>query len=389
MSVTNLSESVTGFRITRGASGEISDVSILEQFTGSGYTVGDTFAIQGSDIGGQSPADNITITVTSTWSGTQATGELIINGSVKELYLIDGGSTYLNDNTVITVIKDPTDTVFTGDSFRDAVLKPVVVDGQITKVRIIDPGTGYTKQPTVLITPQLPNGIAAKIGLFVGGPIHNVNITNRGSNYRKNPEYQIKKGEGASGLLNIENGIITTASVITGGADYNSRPIVNIIDDSDNPGVGGQIIPTWDSVSKQIQDLIVVNGGLNYDDTSVSISIEESGSGAILLPEATYWTKVNNTNPLLSQYFDINTGGFYGTIKTITDSGSTINYSVLGAPKQLQILNRENRTRSTVNFTNSAQHSPIIGWALDGAPIYGPYGYSNPLQVSAIKKMAS
>ena len=389
VSVTNLAESITGFRITRGTSGEISDVSILEQFTGNGYTVGDTFAIKGSDIGGQSPADDITITVTSTWSGTQATGELVINGSVKEVYLIDGGSTYLNDNTVITVIKDPTDTVFTGDSFRDAVLKPVVVDGQITKVRIIDPGTGYTKQPTVLVTPQLPNALTAEIGLFVGGPIHNVNITNRGSNYRKNPEYNIKKGEGASGFLNIENGIITTASVITGGADYNSRPIVNIIDDSDTPGLGGQIIPTWDSVSKQIQALQVVNGGLNYDETSVSISIEESGSGAILLPEATYWTKVNNTNPLLSQYFDINTGGFYGTIKTTTDAGSTINYSVLGAPKQLQILNRENRTRSTVNFTNAAQHSPIIGWALDGAPIYGPYGYTNPLQVSAIKKMAS
>ena len=23
-------------------------------------------------------------------------------------------------------------------------------------------------------------------------------------------------------------------------------------------------------------------------------------------------------------------------------------------------------------------HSPIIGWAYDGNPIYGPYGYSDP-----------
>jgi uncharacterized protein (TIGR03437 family) len=36
------------------------------------------------------------------------------------------------------------------------------------------------------------------------------------------------------------------------------------------------------------------------------------------------------------------------------------------------------------------KHSPILGWALDGYPIYGPYGYSDPKNPSsAIKRMAS
>ncbi len=35
-------------------------------------------------------------------------------------------------------------------------------------------------------------------------------------------------------------------------------------------------------------------------------------------------------------------------------------------------------------------HSPILGWALDGYPIYGPYGYSDPKNASsAIKRMNS
>lgn len=39
--------------------------------------------------------------------------------------------------------------------------------------------------------------------------------------------------------------------------------------------------------------------------------------------------------------------------------------------------------------SNSA-HSPIIGWALDGAPIYGPYGYSDSLNAnSSITLMVS
>src|SRR5260221_9210138 len=28
-------------------------------------------------------------------------------------------------------------------------------------------------------------------------------------------------------------------------------------------------------------------------------------------------------------------------------------------------------------------HSPILGWALDGYPIYGPYGYSDPTKASS------
>ena len=35
-------------------------------------------------------------------------------------------------------------------------------------------------------------------------------------------------------------------------------------------------------------------------------------------------------------------------------------------------------------------HSPIIGFAYDGNPIYGPFGYLNPLDAtSAIRRMSS
>ena len=41
------------------------------------------------------------------------------------------------------------------------------------------------------------------------------------------------------------------------------------------------------------------------------------------------------------------------------------------------------------NLNNSAAHSPIVGYAFDGYPIYGPYGYSNASNAaSAIKLIA-
>ena len=36
------------------------------------------------------------------------------------------------------------------------------------------------------------------------------------------------------------------------------------------------------------------------------------------------------------------------------------------------------------------EHSPIIGWAYDGNPIYGPYGYSDPTnQSSSVARLNS
>lgn len=44
-------------------------------------------------------------------------------------------------------------------------------------------------------------------------------------------------------------------------------------------------------------------------------------------------------------------------------------------------------TESTAEVT---QHSPILAWAADGLPVYGPYGYSDPLNpASGIRRMVS
>ena len=41
------------------------------------------------------------------------------------------------------------------------------------------------------------------------------------------------------------------------------------------------------------------------------------------------------------------------------------------------------------NDADSTHHSPIIGWAFDGFPIYGAYGYANPNGSGGIKRMLS
>lgn len=50
------------------------------------------------------------------------------------------------------------------------------------------------------------------------------------------------------------------------------------------------------------------------------------------------------------------------------------------------------RAKGLLNYfgDTSSKHSPIIGWAWDGYPVYGPYGYTTPTDSnSAIKRMVS
>src|SRR5437762_11609789 len=43
----------------------------------------------------------------------------------------------------------------------------------------------------------------------------------------------------------------------------------------------------------------------------------------------------------------------------------------------VQTLRTSRNGSSYAELTSGWSHSPILGWAPDGYPIYGPYGYSN------------
>ena len=57
-------------------------------------------------------------------------------------------------------------------------------------------------------------------------------------------------------------------------------------------------------------------------------------------------------------------------------------YAHISNPHRLRYLLGDNVFQDTEGNIkeqeSSLEHSPIIGWAFDGNPIYGPYGYSDP-----------
>ena len=69
--------------------------------------------------------------------------------------------------------------------------------------------------------------------------------------------------------------------------------------------------------------------------------------------------------------------------------GSTMDANGNGHPQQMGAYHYH-ANPITLYTDPSTSHSPIIGWALDGYPIYGPYGYTNPTNASSgISRMTS
>ena len=162
--------------------------------------------------------------------------------------------------------------------------------------------------------------------------------------------------------------------VTRSGSDYTSTPDLEILGD----GAGAKIIS---SISNERVDRVIVdNGGVGYTTATVSVQEIIPGTGAIFLPKIRSWA-VNN----VKRYEDI----FYGDDGFLSrgDNDEGIKFTSFYAPRGLRKILKSKNSDGTVDYTSndlnilnnaeqvSLNHSPIIGWAYDGNPIYGPYGY--------------
>jgi len=73
-------------------------------------------------------------------------------------------------------------------------------------------------------------------------------------------------------------------------------------------------------------------------------------------------------------------------------AGVTLHYHANPAALRSLLGDSVDFTAATNTYTENptGQHSPILAWVFDGLPLYGPYGYSDPLDPnSAVRRMVS
>ena len=259
--------------------------------------------------------------------------------------LIDLGS----DGSLTTELtrKKHVDFTSAGSGYHVFQYPPITINANVSYAGT----TGGTFTFTPLVT-----GIVADAYLYESGTGYGSTVLN----LHKKPLITVSEGKNAQLAPIIDNGEIVAIQVLNKGDGYISMPDLVVEDRSATPGTGAILKPVI--VNNRITDVVIINGGIGYSSNATSIYVRSRGFGA---------------------KFDTRVRGLH-----VNDAERFADHSRSKSTKIFSNLYKNNKENSLVhgifgystdlgqNFESfDGNHSPIVGWAYDGNPIYGPFGY--------------
>ena len=228
-------------------------------------------------------------------------------------------------------------------------------------IKFSDQGTGFQvfKYPDIILNLKYELSHTG-VGIItatpvVRGPISDIVLYEKGSGYgtdilnlEKSVDVKIKTGKNAELKPIVTDGKITYVEIQTKGREYSSAPDLEVV------GIGTGLGAKLRAVVRggRIEEVIILEGGLQYQQDKTEIKVVPPGSGA----------KIDVSVRGLT----VNKFERYGS-EALLETNNKLQYSMVGYSTQIG----ENAFGD-----DGSGHSPIIGWAYDGNPIYGPYGYS-------------
>ena len=251
------------------------------------------------------------------------------------------------------------------NSFRlaDAGIGATITNNYLRNnyVRLQSVGSGYHifKYPDIQVNVNVSYGNTS-VGVITATPLVKGSIidaylyekgTGYGStivNFEKKPVISIKNGKNAEVKALIKNGKIQSIDVLTTGSEYYSTPDIEV------NGDGSGAVLKANVVNQKLVSVSVINGGSGYTQANTTVNVQASGEDAFLDVKI---------RPLQINEQHTN------KTETFIDTLNDLKYSFVGYSTNI----------FSENYNDTGlSHSPIIGWAYDGNPIYGPYGYSDP-----------
>jgi len=241
------------------------------------------------------------------------------------------------------------------------------------------------------------NSAKAKIRPIFRGKIENVFISSPGIkygsseiiNFEKQPSFNLIEGSGASLKPIILNGKIEKILILNGGNNYNADPEIKIIGN----GSGAVLTPIIED--EKLTEVIVINGGSGYKENSTNLIVETNN----LNNKTKFKFKIKSWN--INEYFKLSQVNELSQNESVlTEPLNTeygLQYKHIALPNVLRkllfttkIIENEfyyiSDKDNDVLDSSLKVHSPIVGWAYDGNPIYGPYGFDT-LQGGSIRRM--
>jgi len=220
-------------------------------------------------------------------------------------------------------------------SYYQASAYPVV-RGSIDSVFIKSGGIGYgvtdiinySRTPAIKILTGKEADLRAVVDST--GKLSSIYISNGGSEYTTPPTLVVE-GSGISASLraNISNGVITSVDILDAGKKYKQNDTkIRVIPTGSNGRLGAELHEWKINDVKRYQNIL---SDLNVHTIQKKAPIPSLGSKLVSFYPARFYRSLLNDNVVDTQ------SGY-------------------------------------IEATSNLNHSPIIGWAYDGNPIYGPYG---------------
>ena len=248
------------------------------------------------------------------------------------------------------------------DQFRVSISTSLTDHVNITSTGA---GTHTFQDPPVSVVLNGRQGITtfnATATPIIRGEVIDCHVSNPGNDFgstviNDNLKPDVNTVIGSKAFLQpfIINGRIDQIIIKSGGSDFFSTPDIIITGD----GVGAKA--KANVANGQIVSIDMIEKGGNYTQSGTAVKARTPGEGAIYSTNIKEWTinQVERYAKIGDVFAD---DGFY-EVQRDSDLGNPyVNYYV---PRNL---------RSYLG-DNDAEHSPILGWAYDGNPIYGPYVY--------------
>ncbi len=225
--------------------------------------------------------------------------------------------------------------------------------GAITNFVFTNNGANY-KNPTVLINGTTNSSFSPVV---TNGRVSGINGAGSGF-FTSIPAITITSGQGAVFALTFDRyGRITGATVTSGGLYYKDTPTLQVVDASGR-GKGAVLACTVSGGS--VTAVTIIGSGIDYNPATTTVEANAVGSGANVTAEVESYTYDAVREILDSETQMLDDGNGF-----IFDNGTRFGYPA----GPFELLNQLG--------DNISAHSAIVGWALDGNPIYGPYGYAN------------
>lgn len=320
----------------------------------------------------------------------------------REIILID------SDGTLPTGISSTSEyfvNVIDKDTFKIAESRPVGIGSTLPAdynysnkrfVEFTDGGQGVhnIKYRPIKVSLEAPIGITTTAGqnffaqiqpVFTGN-IVSISMKETGIrygdpdvlNYNRQPEFTLSSGSMAQLSAIVSSaGVIIGIIVNNGGIEYNSPPEIKIL------GEGSGAILTPIIVDGSITEVKIIDGGFGYVQVDTTLQVIPTGFGAQFRANIKSWS-INLVERIL-QSEKLNPDDGIITSALTLEKGLQYVHAYPGREFRRKVLGTSiNIAGDTIyrddieSDTNAVlYHSPIIGWAYDGNPIYGPYGYAD------------